>query len=247
MTKSELKSQLDYLYELYHKPEFINNDPILFPHRYSDKKDIEIVALLTATIAWGKRSMILNSCEKLFSYIGYSPYDYVMDKAFLKFDYNKNIHRTFFGRDFVYLCKGLQELYSSHSSMESLFLSSLGDTWDGIGNLRSLFINANDGMSSIHISNPSTSACKRLHMMLRWLARQNSCVDLGIWKNVDNASLQIPLDVHVARTAELLKLTSRKSNDRKKVEEISNNLRTLCPNDPIRYDFALFGYGVNLK
>ena len=135
--------------------------------------------------------------------------------------------------------------------MESIFATE--NIWDGIAAFRSHLAEANGGEATRHISNPidtkghPASACKRLHMMLRWLCRQDGIVDLGIWKNITPARLMIPLDVHVARISRSLGLLQRKQNDRKSVEQLTAELRKFSPDDPVKYDFALFGIGVEEK
>jgi uncharacterized protein (TIGR02757 family) len=192
--------------------------------------------------------MILASGRKMFHDIMHStPYDYVMSCEWESLDDAINIHRTFFARDFKYICRGLKSIYSKHGTMETLFTGCT--VWDGIERLRSEMAAANGGATTRHISNPiaqkgkPASACKRMHMMLRWLCRKDGVVDLGIWDAVSPAGLMIPLDVHVARTARLLGMISRKQNDRRTVEELTAELRKLSPDDPVKYDFALFGVG----
>lgn len=244
-----LKQLLDEKAAQYNCKEFIKDDPVQFPHQFRDKRDIEIAALLASVIAWGNRRMIINSGNKmLFGIMGGKPYDYIMSGKFHSLCGTDNIHRTFFVRDFVYLCNGLQNIYSKYGSMEPLFTQC--DVWDGISLLRGELSAANENIYTKHISNPvatkgkPASACKRLHMMLRWLCRQDGIVDLGIWHDVAPSKLMIPLDVHVARTGRALGLITRTQNDRKTVEELTAQLRAFCPSDPVRYDFALFGVGV---
>ena len=217
--------------EKYNCSEFIKNDPVQFPHYFSEKRDIEIAAFLASVIAWGNRRMIINSGKKLFAEImGNRPYEYVMRGEWESADGSVNIHRTFFMRDLVYLCRGLKYIYSGYDSMESIFAAE--DVWKGIEAFRSALINANKGEASRHISNPVSekgrpaSACKRLNMMLRWLCRKD-----GI----------------VARISRELGLLQRKQNDRKSVELLTAQLRELSPEDPVKYDFALFGIGVEEK
>lgn len=245
-----LKRLLDEKAEQYNCKEFIKDDPVQFPHQFSDKRDIEIAALLASVIAWGNRRMIINSGNKmLFGIMEGKPYDYIMSGKFRSLCGSDNIHRTFFVRDFVYLCKGLQNIYSKYGSMEPLF-TQCDDVWGGLSLLRGELSAANESTYTKHISNPvaakgkPASACKRLHMMLRWLCRQDGIVDLGIWHDVAPSKLMIPLDVHVARTGRALGLINRTQNDRKTVEELTAQLRAFCPSDPVRYDFALFGVGV---
>lgn len=243
-----LKALLDEKALQYNRPEFIAEDPISFPHSFSRKEDIEIVALLASIIAWGNRKMILRSGNKMFCDIMQSrPYEYVMSGEWESLDDRLNIHRTFFAADFKYICRGLRSVFRKYGSMEPLFTGC--STWDGIERLRSEFAAVNGGLSTRHISNPvpskgkPASACKRMHMMLRWLCRKDGIVDLGIWDSVHPSQLMIPIDVHVARTARALGLVSRKQNDRRTVEELTERLRELSPEDPVRYDFALFGVG----
>ena len=242
------KALLDEKALQYNRPEFIADDPISFPHSFSRKEDIEIVALLASIIAWGNRKMILRSGNRMFHEIMQSrPYEYVMSGEWESLDDRMNLHRTFFASDFKYICRGLRSIYSRFGSMEPLFSGC--SVWDGIANLRQELAAANGGAFTRHISNPiaskgkPASACKRMHMMLRWLCRKDGIVDLGIWDCVPQSELMIPIDVHVARTARLLGLVSRKQNDRRTVEELTARLRELSPEDPVRYDFALFGVG----
>ncbi len=245
-----LKKLLDEKVALYNRKEFIDNDPVWFPHRFSERRDIEIAAFFASIIAWGNRKMILASGRKmLFDIMQGRPYDYIMSGKWSELCGTDNIHRTFFARDFVYVARGLKQIYEKYGSMEPLF-SSTDNVWEGIAALRSEVLSANDGAETRHISNPlprkgkPASACKRLNMMLRWLSRNDGIVDLGIWHNVSPSKLMIPLDVHVARTGRRLGLITRVQNDRKTVEELTAALRELSPADPVIYDFALFGVGV---
>lgn len=242
-----LKDYLDELVAKNNTEAFIKDDPVQFPHRYSDVRDIEIVSFLVATIAWGNRKMILNSANNMLAIMGKSPYDYVMSGGWEKLDDSKCVHRTFFGRDLKYYCKGLSKAYQMPvNSLENVFYNEEHDVWRGIQNFRDLIAEAN-GCTSKHISNPSCcepnkgSACKRLHMALRWLVRNDGIVDLGIWKRLNPRDLMIPLDVHVARVSRDLGLIERKSNDRQTVEMLTAKLREFDPADPVKYDFALFG------
>jgi len=261
-----IKNFLDRLYRETNKPEFIPLDPVQFPHRYKNKKDIEVAVFLAATIAWGRRDLILKSCEKMFTLMGKSPYDFVMKGDYPKLPASQAIaggrgfciHRTFFQDDFLYLCRGLRNCYAKYTSLENLFVSA-PDVWEGISLFRETIAAGNNGASaaspiqpsySKHISSPeSGSACKRLHLALRWLARQEGPVDLGIWKKISPASLFIPLDLHVGRSARELGLleNSRQANDKKAVISLTEKLRAFCREDPVKYDFALFGYSADSK
>ena len=243
-----IKAVLDEKAAQYNCPQFIENDPISFPHSFTRKQDVEIVALLASVIAWGNRKMILRSGNRMFKEIMLSkPYEYVMSGEWECLDDRMNIHRTFFAADFKYICRGLRSIFSKYGSMEPLFAGC--SVWDGIEHLRQELAIVNDGVFTRHISNPipskgkPASACKRMHMMLRWLCRKDGIVDLGIWDCIPQSALMIPIDVHVARTARALGLVLRKQNDRRTVEELTAKLREFSPDDPVRYDFALFGVG----
>lgn len=242
----DLKDYLDKLVEKHNTEAFIKDDPVQFPHRYSDKRDIEIVSFLVATIAWGNRKMILNNANKMLDMMGKSPYDYVMSGGWEKIEETKCVHRTFFGRDLKYYCKGLKYINDSNFLEDIFVMNGNHDVWRGIQNFRDLIAEAN-GATSKHISNPSCdapmkgSACKRLHMALRWLVRNDGIVDLGIWNQLSPKDLMIPLDVHVARVSRDLGLLDRKSNDRTAVEMLTSKLKEFDAEDPVKYDFALFG------
>lgn len=255
-----LKEYLDELVAKNNTEAFIKDDPVQFPHRYRDLRDIEIVSFLVATIAWGNRKMILNSSNKMLEIMGKSPYDYVMSGDWEKLEDGKCVHRTFFNRDLKYYCRGLKALYeipcnsnevprfarNDKPTLENIFFNEEHDVWKGIQNFRDLMAEAN-GCASKHISNPCCespmkgSACKRLHMALRWLVRDDGIVDLGVWKRLKTKDLMIPLDVHVARVSRDLGLIDRKSNDRQTVELLTAKLREFDAEDPVKYDFALFG------
>ncbi|MCL2411065.1 MAG: TIGR02757 family protein [Treponema sp.] len=249
MTDKHLSEKLEYWYKKICTKEFITDDPVQFPHRYAKHEDIEIAAFLAATIAWGKRCIILRSAEKMFSLMGNSPYDYVMSDSWKKLK-TGNIHRTFFENDLKYFCRGFKHLYTKHENLENLFKSAAHESiWTGFYVFREEMAAANKGQYSRHIGyagkdNENGSACKKLNLALRWLVRKGP-VDLRLWKNIKPSALYIPLDVHVARTARKLGLLERKSNDKKTVCELTQKLRLYDSSDPAKYDFALFGMGVN--
>jgi len=240
-----LKQQLDLWYEKVCTKDFIPSDPVQFPRRFSKKEDIEIAAFLSATIAWGRRDLILRSAEKMFAITENSPFNFVVSGGYRKLG-GKNVHRTFFESDLKYICRGFEYCYAKYETLEKLFTA--GDVWEGFTLFRDEMARANKGRYSKHISNPGArdgngSACKRLNLALRWLARKGP-VDLGLWKKLKPAALFIPLDVHVARTARKLGLLERKQNDKKAVMELTEKLRDFCPEDPVKYDYSLFGIGI---
>lgn len=239
----DIKNKLDNLAKIYNTPDFIKNDPIQFTYRYQRLQDIEIAGILVAVISWGQRPAILKSAEKMFSILGDSPYEYIMNRDFRKLG-TQNIHRTFFEYDLAYICHGFYHIYNKYESLEEVF-SHTDNIWDGIDYFRYLMHAANQNINCKHIPNPNAgSACKRLNMALRWFVRKDRIVDLGIWKRISPDRLLIPLDTHVARVSRELSILHRKQNDRKAVDELTGFLKQLNPDDPTVYDFALFGYGL---
>jgi uncharacterized protein (TIGR02757 family) len=253
MTKKELKSFLDYKANVYNTPDFIKEDPISIPHQFSHKKDIEIVGFLMATIAWGNRKSILNSGEKLLKILHYEPYDFIIhhkEKDLMACE--GFVHRTFNAEDLKYFLTALKAVYQKYNSLENVFIENLKgkDLQGAISKFKKEFVSFGAPLRTYkHISDPQkNSAAKRLNMMLRWFVRQDhNGVDFGIWKNISPSLLSCPLDVHSGRVARKLKLLKRKQNDAKAVAELDKNLRKLDPQDPVKYDFALFGLGVYEK
>ncbi|HPH63315.1 MAG TPA: TIGR02757 family protein [Paludibacteraceae bacterium] len=218
---------------------FIKNDPIQFPHRYSSKQDIEISAFLTAWISYGNRKCIVKKAEELDVMMGHSPYDFIRVGGFLSWkDDQRSFYRFYKYSDLYALCSRLQTIYVQNEDLETALLNLI--EMDPISKLQMLFA----GIKGIPVLN-SNSACKRLCMFLRWMIRQNSPVDIGVWKNISPSCLLIPLDVHVYNKAIELGHTKRRSQDRKTAEEITSCFDLLFPGDPARGDFALFGEDIN--
>ena len=232
-------------------PRFIADDPVQFPRRFSDLRDIEIVSILSALIAWGNRKMICRDCERLLGFMNHEPFAYVMEEGYEDFDPDRNIHRTFFGRDLQYLLRGLRKIYKEHGSIDNLGLKhKIGETpapaWTLAELLQQYMSETNDGRKCPQCipGNLKQTALKRLNMALRWLVRDDGIVDMGVWKSIPKSRLFIPLDVHVGNISRNLGLLERRSNDRKAVELLTDVLKKIRPEDPVYYDFALFGLGI---
>lgn len=244
---SPLKSFLDEQVFRINTSAFIENDPVQFPRRYSRLQDIEIAAFLTATVAWGNRKMILRDADRMLSKMGDSPYDFVMNEGYKTLG-RANVHRTFFEQDLAYMLRGYRSILLRFDSIQR-FLESKTDIntpWDITSALRSEIMKANDNnlSSKCFPSNFEKSALKRINLALRWLVRNDGIVDLGVWDFLKPDKLYIPLDVHVGNTARELGLLERTINDRKAVEQLTAKLMEFCPEDPVKYDFALFGIGI---
>lgn len=250
MECDELKGFLDEKVILYNDPMFIESDPIQIPHRYDLKEDKEIAGFLTATIAWGNRKSIINNASKLMMLMGNSPFDFVMNSN----DYHLEklegfVHRTFNTIDIGYFIKSLRHIYTKHNGLESVISKNVinNSTQPAISEFKKVFFELeHPARTTKHISDPLRgSAAKRVNMWLRWNCRKDSAgVDLGIWDSIDASALSCPLDVHSGTVARKLGLLERNQNDAKAVIELDNALRILDPNDPVKYDFALFGLGV---
>ncbi|SNB27928.1 conserved hypothetical protein [Flavobacterium psychrophilum] len=247
---SELQSFLDEKVILYNNLNFIESDPIQIPHLFSLKEDIEIAGFLSATIAWGNRKMIINNSHKMMQLMGNSPYDFVLSHNENQLEsLNKFVHRTFNGQDFAQFIKSLQHIYTNHNGLEAVFAKNAtkDSMQKSISEFKKIFFENNHlPRTQKHISDPiSGSAAKRINMFLRWMVRQDTHgVDFGLWKTISPSALSCPLDVHSGNVARKLQLLLRKQNDAKAVYELDTNLRLLDPNDPVKYDFALFGLGV---
>lgn len=250
MTKSELKEFLDEKVILYNNPSFIESDPVQIPHLFTLKEDIEIAGFLSATIAWGNRKMIITNAKKMMDLMGNSPYDFVIShKKYHLEALEPFVHRTFNSIDFKTFILGLQNIYLHHHGMETVFANFQQPftMQPAITEFKKLFFEvSHQHRTTKHVSNPMQgSAAKRINMFLRWMVRQDSNgVDLGIWKSISPAALSCPLDVHSGNVARKLGLLTRKQNDGKALTELDISLRLLDANDPVKYDFALFGLGV---
>jgi uncharacterized protein (TIGR02757 family) len=247
MTKLELKEFLDYKAEQYEKPVFLESDPIQIPHRFSRKEDIEISGFLMATIAWGNRVSILKSGEKLLEIMEHSPFDFIKNYKQSPDMLHPFVHRTFNAGDLDFFFRSLHEIYKK-SDLENCFIDPLnsGNVKNRIIHFRNIFLTTDHEIRSAkHLSDPDrNSAAKRLNMYLRWMIRPNTKgVDFGIWKTIKPSELNIPLDVHTSKYARQLGLLTRKQDDWKALDELMVNLREFDPEDPVKYDFALFGLG----
>jgi uncharacterized protein (TIGR02757 family) len=250
----DIKAFLEEKYLLYNNPSFIECDPISIPHSFSDNRDREISGFLTAVIAWGRRDLILRSSRLMLEMMENSPHEFIMaanENELSRF--SRFVHRTFNGSDCIYFLRGLKHIYSNFDTMEDVVVEGIkisGSIKEGLSNLRSTFFSLpHASRNEKHFADVRGGAAgKRLNMFLRWMVRKdNFGVDFGIWEKIDPAMLYIPLDLHSGNTARRLGLLTRKMNDWKAVEELTEILREFDPADPVKYDFALFGLGVNEK
>lgn len=215
----------------YNNPRYFQEDPIIFPARFARQyedgeaglADVEISALLASHLAWGRRSMIVRDCGRMFDEMDWKPYDYVMNGEYR--DEDASMHRTVKWSDFAAICRRLKSVYSAEESIERL--SDM--------EIRCRIFGQKEDRKAPN---------KKISMMRRWLVRDDGKVDLGVWKNSDKRNLILPLDVHVYGQATALGLTCRRQKDIVTAQEITDAFREIWPDDPCMGDFALFGYGV---
>ncbi len=251
LTHDETKEILDELHYRFNRVEFIEADPISIPHRFSRPEDIEIAGLLASTIAWGNRKAIVKSAGRMMEYMDNAPFDFVVtatsaDLATL----SSYVHRTFNGNDFTDFIIAIRSICSDYGSIGKLLVElykASNSIPQVLSDFREIFLRAEHNqhcekhMSSIN----KGAACKRLNMYLRWLVRKDSNgVDFGLLTEIPSSALYLPLDVHSGNVARELGLLTRKQNDWKAVAEVTENLRKFDANDPVKYDFALFGAGI---
>ena len=252
--KSALEVFLDKKVKQFNQPSFINDDPVSIPHSFSKKQDIEISGFFAATFSWGIRKTIINKCRELLQLMDNAPHDFCVHHSGVELKrVERFCHRTFNATDLLYFISFFNHHYSKHASLEPAFFNNRTmNRYPVIESALNYFYNYFFSLEHVpqrtrkHIASPQkNSACKRLNMFLRWMVREdNRGVDFGIWKKIRPSELICPIDVHVARVARHFGLLERKQVDWQAALEITNRLRTFDKNDPVKYDFALFGLGV---
>lgn len=245
---SEIYQLLEEKFIQFNQTSFIENDPISIPHLFSAKEDIEIAGFLAATIAWGQRKTIVTNARRMIQLMDDAPYDFILhheDKDLWRL--KGFVHRTFNSEDFEFFVKALQHIYINHGGLESVFARNAENMQQSIHYFKKVFFEIEHPQRSTkHIADPlKKSSAKRINMFLRWMCRNDkSGVDFGIWKSISPKHLMCPLDVHSGNVARKLGLLTRTQNDWQAVEELTYQLRKFDKNDPVKYDFSLFGLGV---
>ena len=248
---SELRDFLNEKVLQYNRPAFIEMDPIQIPHEYEEKEDIEIAGFMAAVIAWGNRVSIIKSARKMMSLMGNSPYGFVMEHREEQLERMAGfVHRTFNSLDLIYFVQALRHLYLHHEGLEGVFrkYQTESSLQIAIHQLKRIFFEPpHPARTTKHLPDPlKGSAAKRINMYLRWMVRRDRAgVDFGLWDSISPSILSCPLDVHTAKVARRLGLLRRRQNDAAAVTELDAVLRGFDPEDPVKYDFALFGLGVH--
>lgn len=249
--EQELKEFLDFKVNQFNKPSFIEGDPVSIPHRFARQEDIEIAAFIAATLAWGQRNVAIDKANELINRMDGQPWQFIMEAGKQDFRLFRNfVHRTFNGDDCVFFLRSLQRLYKKYGNLEQLF----SEYYKITENIKEVLIAFRTEFLALshsehvtkHIAHVGENAsAKRLNLFLRWMVRKDkNGVDFGLWKDIPPSSLYIPLDLHTGNVARNLGLLSRKQNDWRAVEELTKILRKLDPEDPVKYDYALFGLGI---
>jgi uncharacterized protein (TIGR02757 family) len=255
MNKTAFQEFLNCKVEQYNNSAFIEGDPVCIPHQYTLLQDIEISGFFAAILSWGRRETIIRNTEKLMGMMDNAPYEFILQhketdlKPFLTFS-----HRTFNSTDILFFISFLHEYYSTFISMESAFSTHL-DRDDKtikkalIGFQQIVFAGEYPERTRKHLSSPArNSACKRMNMFLRWMVRtDHQGVDFGLWKSISPSQLVIPLDIHVSRVARRFGLIEDERVNWKTAEALTDELRKFDPEDPVKYDYALFGLGIMEK
>ncbi|HUS85845.1 MAG TPA: TIGR02757 family protein [Bacteroidales bacterium] len=254
ITHDEMNEFLDEKYIHYNNPGFIKNDPVSVPHHYTKREDIEISGFLTASIAWGRRDLIISAASQLMNLAGNSPHDFILNADDEQLErFSAFYYRTFNGIDCTFFIRSLKNIYRYYNSLEDILVEEI----DGGATMREAIIHFREHFFSIphqrrtqkHFADIGGAAAgKRLNMFFRWMVRNDGMgVDFGLWDRISPSQLYIPLDLHSGNTSRKLGLLKRKANDWKAVEELTDVLRRFDKNDPVKYDFALFGLGINEK
>ena len=247
-----LKRLLDEKLKLYHHSSFIEKDPIVVPHRFSKKQDIEIAGFFAAVLAWGNRTTIINNANRLMQWMGDAPHEFILHhkesdlKPFLNF-----AHRTFNARDALYFIHFLQYHYQRAATLEAAFVPAERyehkNVKEALMHFHHYFFSLEHPERTIkHIATPArNSACKRLNMFLRWMVRKDDRnIDFGLWERIRPHQLICPLDVHVASVSHRLGLLDSDKADWRSAELLTEKLKQFNAADPVVYDFALFGIGM---
>lgn len=249
----ELKALLDEKYIHFNRPNFIPNDPVSIPHKFSKKEDIEISGFIASILAWGQRKTIITKCNELLNMMDNAPHEFISNfepQDLIPFENFK--HRTFNGTDCLYFMESLRNIYENHNGLEGAFSEALNkndaSVENGLIHFRKTFFELEDfpTRTTKHIASPlKKSACKRINMYLRWMVRKDdNGVDFGIWNKIKMSQLVCPCDVHVERVARKLGLIQLPKPNWNMAIELTENLKNFDPKDPVKYDFSLFGLGV---
>ena len=251
MTHEEMYELLESLHDKFNNESFIEADPISVPHSFTADGDIEISGLLASTIAWGNRKAIVQSAHRMMRYMDNAPFDFVVNASDSEIsNLSTYVHRTFNGEDFQDFVRAMRHVILKWGSIGAFFEERYAEHKDIRPVLsefrREFHAVPHNSHSEKHMSSiDKGAACKRLCMYLRWMVRRDDRgVDFGLWQRIPMSALYMPLDIHTGRMGRSLGLLNRKQNDWKTVDELTTSLRSFNIDDPVRYDYSLFGVGI---
>ncbi|MBQ3259808.1 MAG: TIGR02757 family protein [Alistipes sp.] len=252
LSREELRDLLETLHDRYNRPEFIENDPISVPHSFSSRDDREVAGLLASTIAWGNRKAIVKSAHRMMQYMDNAPADFVRNASERELALLESyVHRTFNGRDFIDFVRGVRGMCERFGGIGN-FVEERYEVTGSMAQVlsdfrREFFACDHNPHCEKHLSSiDKGAACKRLNMYFRWFVRRDERgVDFGEWRRVPMSALYLPLDVHTGNMGRALGLLSRRQSDWKATVEITESLREFDAEDPVRFDFSLFGAGID--
>lgn len=252
MSASVAQSEmLEELYEVYNRRRFVHPDPLEFLYLYDDVRDCEIVGLIASSLAYGRVAQILRSVRDVLDGIG-SPSAFVRERTAeeIRAALRGFRHRWTTGEDVAALLAGVKRVVEEHGSLEACFVAGLRKDDETVVPALTRFVAAlaASGASRLELlPDPARgSACKRLHLFLRWMVRRDD-VDPGGWERVPTSKLVVPLDTHMHAIARGLGLTTRGQADGRTALEVTAAFRRLNPRDPVKYDFALTRVGIRTE
>ncbi len=245
MEKVDSKS-LEKIYKKYNRRKYVSPDPLEFLYKYIKEQDVEIVGLIAASLAYGRVAQILKSVNIILEKLSPSPKEFLIKEKKLKLLFKNFKHRFTTGDDIAEMLEGVKKVINKYGSLHNCFANGYSEKADSIVPALSTFVVEIKGTKKDAYLLPSPekgSACRRLNLFLRWMVRKDN-VDPGGWGKVSKSKLIIPLDTHMFNIAGILGLTNRKQAGLKTAIEITNAFKKICPNDPVKYDFALTRFGI---
>lgn len=256
--KKKTKETILQAYNQYHNKDFLSTDPLSVVHRFKNREDLEIVAIIAAVLSYGRVQLIIRAIEEILIICDNTPKSYAFETSFeeKREHFSSFKYRFNSGDDIATLIEVYREMIQRHGSFNTALVNYRKNCKSSLKEILHLFSSEihtiaqkvnpelNKSFLTLFPTPKSGSACKRLCMLFRWMVRDNDGIDLGLWDSIPSSALIIPLDTHIATVARELALTTRKSPDWKCAEEITTQLRSLDRTDPVKYDFALCRVGM---
>jgi len=240
---------LEQHYRAFNRRRFVRPDPLQFLYDYEDPADRELVGLVASCLAYGRVRQILRSVATVLERLGPRPARFLRDAppSRLARTCAGFQHRFTTAEELAALLAGARRVRRRCGSLQACLLRHLRPGDETVQGALTAFVGelgGRRGPSSLLPDPAKRSACKRLHLFLRWMVRRDD-VDPGPWRDVPASRLIVPLDTHMHAIARSLGLTRRKAADLRTALEVTRAFRGVCPEDPVRYDFALTRLGIH--